>query len=55
MTGFNDTQTHDPVVTTMSGSVNYTLNAATFLEVSYGYGATPWPAARHLSICTPTI
>ena len=38
LAGFNDTQTHDPVVTTTALTVNYSLNATTFIEANYGYG-----------------
>jgi hypothetical protein len=35
--GYNDTQTHDPVVTTTALTVNYSLNSTTFIEANYGY------------------
>ena len=35
--GYNDTQTHDPVVTTTAVTVNYSLNSTTFIEANYGY------------------
>ncbi|MBA2605151.1 MAG: carboxypeptidase regulatory-like domain-containing protein, partial [Acidobacteria bacterium] len=34
--GFNDTQMNDPVVPLWSASLNYTLNATTFLEGTFG-------------------
>ena len=37
LAGYNDTQTHDPVVTTTALTVNYSLNSTTFIEANYGY------------------
>ena len=34
--GFNDTQMNDPVVPLWSATVNYTINATTFLEANLG-------------------
>jgi hypothetical protein len=34
--GFNDAQQQDPVISTLSMTVNYNLNASTFLEATYG-------------------
>jgi hypothetical protein len=34
--GYNDTMVPHPVITTLSGTVNYTLNPTTFVEATYG-------------------
>ena len=34
--GFNDAQQQDPVISTLSMTVNYNMNASTFLEATYG-------------------
>ena len=34
--GFNDAQQQDPVISTLALTVNYNLNATTFLEATYG-------------------
>ncbi len=34
--GFNDAQQQDPVISTLSMTANYNLNASTFLEATYG-------------------
>jgi hypothetical protein len=34
--GFNDAQQQDPVISTLAMTVNYNMNASTFLEATYG-------------------
>ena len=35
--GFNDVIVPKPIITTLSGTVNYTVNSTTFIEGSYGF------------------
>jgi hypothetical protein len=54
--GFNDTRTHDPVVTTISNSVNYNLNSSTFFEANYGYARNAVAGCVDIfSNCTSSI
>ena len=54
--GFNDTMMHDPTVSTMSTTVNYTINPTTFLEGTYGYARNAVAGCGNIqSNCTTSI
>jgi len=60
--GFNDVIVPKPIITTLSGTVNYTLNPTTFFEASYGFTqnelagcTTLMPGANNTGVCANAV